>query len=71
MKDGCDPDVIPVEVGRPIPLAVGALYQLKASITGQGVFLSPVFASAVMALSSLRVVANSLRLKRSSPTPIA
>ncbi len=54
-----------------IPLAAGALYPLTASITGQGVFLSPVLASAAMALSSLSVVANSLRLKRFSPTAIA
>ena len=41
-----------------IPLAAGALYPLT------GWMLSPVFASVAMALSSVSVVANSLRLRR-------
>ncbi len=44
-----------------IPIAAGALYPLF------GVLLSPVFASFAMALSSVTVVANSLRLKRWRP----
>jgi P-type Cu+ transporter len=41
-----------------IPIAAGVLYPAL------GVLLSPVFASAAMALSSVSVVANSLRLRR-------
>jgi Cu+-exporting ATPase len=43
-----------------IPVAAGALYPLL------GVQLSPVIASAAMALSSVSVVSNSLRLRRSA-----
>jgi P-type Cu+ transporter len=41
-----------------IPLAAGALLPLF------GIELSPVFASAAMSLSSVSVLANSLRLRR-------
>lgn len=47
-----------------IPLAAGALY------ASYGVLLSPTFAAAAMALSSVFVLANALRLKRFAP-PLA
>jgi Cu+-exporting ATPase len=43
-----------------VPLAAGALYP------GFGVLLSPVFASAAMSLSSVSVIVNALRLRRSA-----
>jgi len=44
-----------------IPVAAGALYPFF------GVLLNPVFAAAAMALSSVTVVSNSLRLRRFNP----
>lgn len=47
-----------------IPLAAGVLYPLT------GLLLSPVFASAAMAMSSLSVVGNSLRLRKFTPSTV-
>jgi Cu+-exporting ATPase len=41
-----------------VPIAAGVLYPFF------GVLLSPIFASAAMALSSVSVIANALRLKK-------
>jgi Cu+-exporting ATPase len=46
------------ERGLGLPLAAGALYPVC------GLLLSPVLASAAMALSSFSVISNSLRLRR-------
>ncbi len=48
-----------------IPVAAGVLYPVW------GILLSPILAGAAMALSSVSVVTNSLRLKRFRPSPVA
>jgi Cu+-exporting ATPase len=48
-----------------IPVAIGALYP------AYGILLSPIFAAAAMALSSVFVLANALRLKGLRPAMIA
>ena len=61
-----------------IPVAAGILYPIFAGpgvpdaltpILGDYGFLNPVLAAAAMALSSVTVVSNSLRLKRFRPSP--
>jgi P-type Cu+ transporter len=47
-----------------VPVAAGALYPLW------GILLSPILAGLAMALSSVSVVANSLRLRRFTPETI-
>ncbi len=48
-----------------IPVAAGVLYPLGGGL------LSPILAGAAMAFSSVSVVANSLRLRRWTPRPVA
>jgi Cu+-exporting ATPase len=50
-----------------IPIAAGLLYP----VLGPAGLLSPILGGAAMALSSVSVVTNSLRLKRFRPTPLA
>jgi len=47
-----------------IPVAAGALYPIA------GILLSPILASAAMALSSVSVLSNSLRLRRYDPRAV-
>ncbi len=62
-----------------IPLAAGVLYLAYGSgqvppglsfILGEYGFLNPIMAAAAMALSSVSVVSNSLRLRRFKPLPV-
>jgi len=46
-----------------VPIAAGALYPFF------GILLSPIFAGAAMAMSSVSVVSNALRLRRPKYSP--